>query len=349
MARRQLIWHIGLADPARPAIGAGLDAHREALAAAGVRAVATDEEARAATHELLRTHQQAGLSRGDVEGLWVRICDRVWSHKGVSVLSTPDLCRADKDQLRLALDPLIGVEVHLVVTMESVSQQLYGGWLAELCTGGSTSWEKYVDRVLTGEPQDRQAERFWAGHDVPAVVNRWGWTLHSDRVHVVAARNLGEHWRRFLDVAGVADDLPPVVPPYADPAGLAVLRSVNRQVPDPLRRETAGLLAAPDADASAMPTAHTAPLGPRLEEWATALQAAGHHVHGDLAALLDEGVPGSGPRRRDQLAAAVDALADALADNSHLRTEVAALTSERDRLDRKRRKLKRRLKRAEAN
>ena len=79
------------------------------------------------------------------------------------MLSTPDLCVADKDQIRLALDPLIGVEVHLVVTVDSFSQQLYGGWLAELRAGRTTGWDKYVARVLDhatdGSREHRQAER----------------------------------------------------------------------------------------------------------------------------------------------------------------------------------------------
>jgi hypothetical protein len=350
MGRRRLFWHIGLSDPARPVIGASLEAHHEALDEAGVRLVATPDEVRSATHELLRTRHHAGLSRREVEGRWARICDRVWSHKGISVLSTPDLCVADKDQIRLALDPLIGIEVHLVVTVESISQQLYGGWLAELRAGRSTGWEKYVDRVLAAVPQERQAERFWAGHDVPAVVNRWGWTLHADRVHVIAARDVADHWHAFLEGAGIAGDgMPAVVPPYADPAGVAVLRSVNRQVADPLRRETVRLLAAPAPEASAMPTAPTAPLGSRMHEWTHGLVAAGHDVQGDLTQLLDEGAPGSGARRRDQLAVAVDALAEALTDNSRLRTDLAALEQDRDRLARKRRKLKRRLKQAGPN
>jgi hypothetical protein len=350
MGRRQLFWHIGLSDPARPVIGASLQAHQEALSEAGTSVAATPDEAGSATHELLRTHKQAGLPRRDVEGQWARICDRVWSHKGRSLLSTPDLCVADKDQIRLALDPLIGLEVHLVITMDSLSQQLYGRWLAELRAGRSTGWEKYVDRVLAAVPQEQQAERFWAGHDVPALVNRWGWTLHPDRIHVCASRHAGEQWRAFLDVAGVSgEDIQAVVPPYAHPAGVAVLRSVNRQVADPLRRETAGVLVAPDPQASAMPTAPTASLGPRMEEWTQSLVAAGHDVRGDLTLLLDEGATSSGARRRDQLAVAVDALAEALADNSRLRAEVGTLTDDRDRLARKRRKLKRRLERLRRN
>src|SRR5689334_7477912 len=117
MARRKLIWHIGLAQAPRAVIEANLATHAGAIEAAGVQSVATADQARLATHEVLRTHREAGLSSSDVEGTWARICDRVWAHKGVSVLSTPDLCAADKDQIRYALDPLIGIEVHLVVTL----------------------------------------------------------------------------------------------------------------------------------------------------------------------------------------------------------------------------------------
>ena len=349
MARRKLIWHIGLAQAARPLIAANLEEHVEALEAAGVRVAASADEARLATHELLRTHRGAGLSRSEVEGRWARICDRVWKHKGVSLLSTPDLSAADKDQIRLSLDPLIGVEVHLVVTLDSFSQQLYGGWLAELRSGRATGWEKYVARVLAPTPEHRQAEQFWAGHDLPAVLSRWGWTFHADRLHVVAEPDVAQHWQQFLDVAQASsDDLGPVVPSYADPAGVAVLRKVNRHLDEPITASTAELLTALDHEGAAMPVAPTSSLGPRVEEWTGFLASAGHDLRGDLSRLLDAGEGTALPGARDQLAVAVDALAEALAENSRLRTATAELEADRDRLDRKRRKLKRRLKRERA-
>ena len=241
MARRKLIWHIGLAQAPRAVIEANLAAHGEAIDAAGVRVVASADEARLATHELLRTHRDAGLRRAEVEGQWARICDRVWEHKGVSVLSTPDLCAADKDQIRFALDPLIGLEVHLVVTLDSFSQQLYGGWLAELRAGRSTGWDKYVGRVLdhavAGVRDHRQGEQFWAGHELASILARWGWTFHADRLHVISQDDVTGHWREFAALARLSEvDLPCVVPPYADPAGVAVLRKVNRQLEAPDRR-----------------------------------------------------------------------------------------------------------------
>ncbi len=213
MSKRKLIWHLGVAHAARPVVPANLAAHRESLEAAGAQVAATADEARLVTHELLRTHKTAGLSRREVEGRWARVCDRVWRHKGVSLLSTPDLCVADKDQIRLALDPLIGIEVHLVVTAESFSQQLYGGWLAELRSGGATGWEKYAARVLAQPPGHQppeleQAERFWAGHDLEALLSRWGWTFRAERLHVVASPDVSEHWQQFLEIAGAAADGP---------------------------------------------------------------------------------------------------------------------------------------------
>ena len=62
--------------------------------------------------------------------------------------------------------------------------------------------------------------------------------------------------------------------------------------------------------------------------------------------LTSEGAERALPGPRDQLGAAVDALADALAENGRLRTQVTDLEAERDRLDRKRRKWKSRAKAA---
>ncbi len=344
MSRRKLIWHIGPASAPRAVIARSLEVHEAALEAAGVRPVASAEESTRATHELLRTHREAGLARREVDGQWSRICDRVWRHKGTSVLSTPDLCVADKDQVKLALDALIGVEVHLVFALDSLSQQLYGGWLAELRAGRATGWEKYVARILDPASDHRQHERFWAGHDVAAMLARWGYTFRADRLHVLGFSDPGQHWRELLDLAGVADQgLAAVLPAYADPAGVAVLRRVNRQLDRPLARGSVDLLTAVERAGVGIPAASTLTLQPMVTVWEKAFAEAGYDVRGDLGSLLAEG-EGALPGPRDQLAVAVDALAEVLAENSRLRGEVSGLSTERDRLDRKRRKLKRRLK-----
>ena len=92
-----------------------------------------------------------------------------------------------------------------------------------------------------------------------------------------------------------------------------------------------------------MPVAPTADLAPLVVSWEAALASAGHDVHGDLSMLVSPSSAVALPGPRDQLGVAVDALAEALADNSRLRASVAGLEASHARLDRKRRKLKRRL------
>ena len=160
------------------------------------------------------------------------------------------------------------------------------------------------------------------------------------------------HWTHVLDLARLDADavvsMPAVVPPYADPAGVAVLRKVNRQLDGPLARGSVDLLTETDHERAAMPVARTEVLEPLVERWATTLATAGHDVRGALGMLVErvDGVTGEEvalPGPRDQLGVAVNTLADALTENSRLREQVVTLEADRERLDRKRRKLKRRL------
>ncbi len=306
MSRRKLIWHIGLTHAPRAAVPANLMAHRESLEAAGVNVAASAEEARLATHELLRTHRRAGLSRSDVEGRWARICDRVWQHKGVSLLSTPDLCAADKDQIRLALDPLIGIEVHLVVTLDSFSQQAYGGWLAEL-RDGSDDRVGQVRRPRARPPIDVRASpgRGVLGRPRPRVGAH---PVGLDLPRRPAARGRrsgrGQHWREFLDSpVFVGRPRPVAYRPYADPAGR---RRPAQGQPPAGRAGPAPLTSSCSPPSTGSPRPCRSRRPPRWRRWSRGGQApsrtTGYDVRGDLAMLVDERAEASLPGPRDQLA-----------------------------------------------
>lgn len=354
MARRKLIWHLGLADAARPVIPPSLDRHREVLAEQGLVVVADRHEADLATHELLRTHREAGLRRSEVEGRWAAVADRVWAHRGTSIVSTPELGAADRAQLRLALDPLIGIEVHLVVTAEPFSDQVYGAWVGELLRGAGTGWKRYAGRVERPlvEPGrgHEQADRFWAGHELGSLLARWGWTLHADRLHVVTG-DPETHWAELLRIAGadLVQAPPAVVAPHADPAPAAVLREVNRRSERPLspvdRRLvlTGGDLGDVDAGERApMPRQPWGAGSALVERWETQLRTAGHDVRGDLHTLLACERPAGLPGPRQRLATAAEELAEALQETTRLRARVAELEQDNARLDGKRRQWKRR-------
>ncbi|MGY2876714.1 hypothetical protein ACVW00_003904 [Marmoricola sp. URHA0025 HA25] len=281
MARRTVIWHIGPSDPGTAFLAEGLQQHREELAALGVS---------------LPT------------GPWHEVEDAIWRHKGLSVLSTPDAARADKDAVGLRLAGIRDIELHLVVLVRDLPTQVYAGWQDAVQHGSTTSLAKYAARVLDPERTHWQAEEFWAGHDLAGFLPRWARAIHADRVHVVATPDDADGvWQAFLTQAGIGD--------LARPAGL---------LPSSLRA---------DLDHSRALEITTG--------WAKLVAERGFDLHGSLISAGAGSAPVSG--RAAQLEAVTELLTATTAEIERLADEVAQLRRENARLDRKRRKHKRRL------
>ena len=285
MARRTVIWHIGPSDPGTAFLAEGLRQQRDELAALGI-----------------------GVPQESATSPWHEIEDAIWRHKGLSLLSTPDAARFDKDGIALRLAGLRDVELRLVVLVRDLPTQVYAGWQDAVQHGSTTSLEKYAARVLDPERSHWQAEEFWAGRDLAAFLPRWTRAIHADRVHVVAAPAQADGiWDAFLAHAGVGD--------LARPAGMPV-----------------PALAA-ELDAGRVLDITTT--------WAKLVAERGFDLHGSLisAGLAPDRVAG----RAEQREALAELLTATTAEIERLAGEVARLRRDNARLDRKRRKHKRRV------
>jgi hypothetical protein len=281
MARRTVIWHIGPTDPGTAFLAEALQQQREELAALGIAVP---------------------------QGRWHEVEDAIWKHKGLSVLSTPDCARADKETVALRLAGLRDVDLHLVVLVRDLPAQVYAGWQDGVQHGSTTSLEKYAARVLDPGRGHWQAEEFWAGRDLTAFLPRWTRAIHADRVHVVAAAADADGiWRSFLAQAGIGD--------LARPAGL---------VPPALSAEL---------DDSRVLDITT--------RWAKLVAERGFDLHGSLISAGLRSTPVAG--RAEQFEAMAELLTATTAEIERLTGEVADLRRENLRLDRKRRKHKRRV------
>lgn len=113
MKRRTLVWHVG-PDPLGTAfLPRALEAAAPALLARGLHTV-TAAEAADADLDLRRAHASAGRTLQSVDGAWKRVEDQVWGTRGTWLLSTPAVFAASPDRVRLALDGLRGIRLHLV-------------------------------------------------------------------------------------------------------------------------------------------------------------------------------------------------------------------------------------------
>lgn len=285
MARRTVFWHIGPDDPGTAFIAEALAQRREELAALG--ASVPDTGPRTPWHE--------------VEA-------QLWKHKGVSLLSTPHVARADEAAVGLRLAGLRDLELHLVLLVRDLPTQVHAAWQAGLQHGSTTPLATYAARVLDPERSHWQAEDFWAGRDLTALLPRWTRAIHPYRVHVVAApADPDGLWQSFLRQAGIGDlDRPDVL------------------VPPSLRAEL---------DPERVLTLTT--------RWAKIVADRGFELDGSL--IAPSLAPGALAGREEQFESVVELLAATTGEVARLGTEVARLRRENARLDRKRRKHKRRL------
>ena len=282
MARRTVIWHIGPDDPGTAFLADALEAHREELGALGIALPA---------------------------GHWHEVEDQIWKHKGLSLLSTPAIARADADKVALRLAGLRDLEVQLIVLVRDLPSQVYAGWQAGLQHGSTTSLATYAARVLDPTRGHWQAEEFWAGRDLDVLLPKWTRAIHPERVHVVATPGDPDGvWAAFLGQAGIGDlARPEVLTPPALRADLDAERVLDL---------TTG--------------------------WSKLIADRGFDLNGSLITASLQ--PAKVASREDQFEAVVELLTATTAEVERLTTEVAALRLENTRLDSKRRKHKRRVK-----
>lgn len=281
MTRRTVIWHIGPSDPGTTFLAEALRRQRDELGALGIAVP---------------------------EGPWHEIEDQIWKHKGLSLLSTPGIARADKDSVALRLSGLRDIELHLVVLVRDLPSQVYAGWQDAVQHGSTTSLAKFAARVLGPERSHWQAEEFWAGRELTAFLPFWTRAIHPDRVHVVAAPTDADGiWQAFLRRAGIGD--------LTRPDGL-------------------------------LPPALSAELdhGRVLDittTWAKYVAERGYDLEGSL--IGPSLAPATAVGREEQFEAIAELLAATTAEVERLSGEVAGLRLENARLDRKHRLHKRRV------
>ncbi|PVG84303.1 hypothetical protein DDE18_01335 [Nocardioides gansuensis] len=119
MAKKKVFLHIGAAVPGVSETHTALR-DSAATAEAGLAVPKLDQaDLDRADIEIRRRHKAEGLKRKDVEGAWAEVCRKAFkaARKGHDVvISQPGFVEADYQQVALALDGLVGLQLHLVVT-----------------------------------------------------------------------------------------------------------------------------------------------------------------------------------------------------------------------------------------
>lgn len=354
-SHQRVVLHVGLPKTGTTYLQGLLADHRDELRAAGV--LYPFLRPGAMFHgavEIRGSHAKFGLSAAEVAGTWEALCARARGFDGTTVLSHEVLAGATPVQVRRALAPLSGLEVHVVVTARDLGRQATAHWQEEVKLGARFSFRE-LERTQLRADSGRDAgpdaggvrPHFWHAQDLADALRRWTVSIPSDRAHLVVAPRPGapvdELWRRFAAALGVAPDVLDATPASTASANaslgaaeVAHLRAVNRALDDRLDRAAytrlvkrgyaEGTLAARGGRPARTPADLGDVLGAATSAWTAEVRAAGYRVHGDLdelrPVLADPGdphpddVPASGALPEDPDAVATRLLTAAAAPPS---------------------------------
>lgn len=186
-----------------------------------------------------------------------------------------------------------------------------------------------VHVIITAGTPDARVSLFPDDHDLTGVAERWSAAVGSpEQVHVVVTgpADPKSGWTAFGEIVGF-DAAALTLPHPSD-----VVRTQDMAALRVIASSTASL--ASDDDLAALGA-----------EWARTVVTEGYSVYGDPAALVPttDRVPGESDYAEDRLAVISAALSDSIAELARLRARNTELAERAAKLERKRRKLKKRL------
>ena len=288
-------------------------------------------------------------------GAWDRLAADVRRSRGTSIISHEILATASRSQVGHALESLghgDGTEIHVVLSVRDLVRQIPAEWQENVKHRAILSYARFLEQIQDPARDSRIASWFWGVQEVPDILNRWGFDLPPERVHIVTVPPPGGPpqllWQRFsqaFGLEGVDLDLEAErVNPSLGVPETALIRRINRAANSeldpphyrPLVRE---LLAHQTLSSRARSPRLALPpdVHPWAQEvaasWRTEIEKRGYDVVGDLDDLSGPPPPETfadpdQPSEKQVSGAAVDAIKALLLDNARLRDTEERLSAE---------------------
>lgn len=345
----EVVLHVGLPKTGTTFLQTILWEHRDLLERRGLRYPGRRRlDHYNAFQQVRRRSRGKPVDRADAA--WDRLVGELAGWSGRGLVSHEFFSMCTEEEARAVVADLAPARVRVVVTVRGYVRQFPAMWQEALKMHYDASFEQFMTDALTGDGRRLKGAWGWASQDVPAVLARWSAAVGPEQVRVVTVPPPGGPrdtlWRRWceaVDLDPTGFDLDVTYPNESmGAAQCALLHELKPALTGPLldgptrhrwvRRYFGHEVLVPQGGTRFAPRpAQREALLARAREAVAAVEAGGYPVVGDLADLLDPGLPAGAaePLHPDdvtaeqQLAVAVTALDRMIRD-------VAALTEERD-------------------
>jgi hypothetical protein len=141
---------------------------------------------------------------------WQEFCGEVHAAAGKRVcVSTEDFGSANPAQARRIVDDLGGDNVYVVAVSRRLDRLLPSQWQERIKSHDTHTYDQWLRAVLTEDPSDRNAKRFWASHDMVDLYQRWSSAVGRDRFRLVVSDDSDPELlpRLFERMLGLPDGL----------------------------------------------------------------------------------------------------------------------------------------------
>lgn len=243
--------------------------------------------------------------RREHRGAWQSLVDESRRWPGDVIVSMEWLCAAEDDHIERIVSSFDPAEVHVVVTARDLGRTLPAAWQEAVKNQRSRDWGEFLARVTADDARSlRGGRKFWAQHDLAAVLASWSRVVPVARVHVVTVPHEGPRdliWHRLCDVVQVDGDRYETSN-LRDNASLGletveVLRRVGppaRQLGVPRQRWAEAVRRGVVGPSPSAPAPSRLAVPPALHPWVQeraleivqAVEGSGVQVQGDVADLL---------------------------------------------------------------
>ena len=259
-------------------------------------------------HNLLADHARRDRPDSRAERVWHRVVARVNAWPGTAVLSNEWFSLAGTERAARALEAFPGAETHVVATARDFLGVAPAAWQERLKLGHAASLADFVASL------DAPGRWSWSTLDAAKVLDRWGASLPTQRVHVVTvpSRSASPYalWDRFAEVCGIPDgSCDPSVATANESVGAEsarLLQLLGKRLRDAVDADVDdwteqyvwlrqflghGLLVPRGGSRIALRNHEVRRIRRRTRSCVEALRVAGYHVAGDLADLSSARVP----------------------------------------------------------
>lgn len=143
-----------------------------------------------------------------VKGAWQRLLDQMDTWPDTAVISMESLGPTRPEMIERVVETLAPAKVEAVMTVRDLSRSIPAMWQETMQNGKTWTWSEFLHGIRHGDRQEPgPARTFWRQQNTPSIARRWAEAVSPENFTLVTLPPPGADpevlWQRFCSVIGI--------------------------------------------------------------------------------------------------------------------------------------------------